>query len=170
MTKVWCLICVLFVFSIFPLSAQTEAVSDTSQSEKNVIPPFLLQFGKDIHRSEVVLFGSFPFAWFTATFFMDLYRSSQHDWNDKYYPWPLKPAGAIDMSNDEYITCLYISAALSIGVAIADHLVISIKRFIADKKNRQYPEGEPIIIRRPLYEDDDDDDGKDDESSDTDAF
>jgi hypothetical protein len=146
MKKAWGLLPVLAVtlfLAAVPVRGQTVAAA------KKESP----QWAKDLRRAEIVFFGAFPFTWFNTTFWLDVYRSSQHDWDSKYYPWPLKPAGAIDKTTDEYFLSIYISAALCVGISLVDQIIIHTRRAREAKRNEQYPEGDPIIIRRPLFED-----------------
>jgi hypothetical protein len=108
------------------------------------------EWAKDLRRAEIVLFGAFPFAWFTTSFALDVYRSSQHDWDNKYYPWPLKPAGAIELTDGEWWTTIYGSVILSIGVAAADYVIQRIKRGKQVEEEKKWAEGDPIIIREPM--------------------
>jgi hypothetical protein len=106
----------------------------------------------DIRRAEIILFGSFPFAWFTTTFILDIYRSATHEWDNKYFPWPLKPAGAVELTTDEWMTSIYGAAALSVGVAVADYIITQIARKKQIVEESRWTEGDPIIIRKPLNE------------------
>jgi hypothetical protein len=116
------------------------------------------QWGKDLRRWEIVAFGSFPFAMFTATFAMDTTRWANHgmSWTDegrRYAPWPLKSAGAIKMTNHEQEMTMAIAAGISGGVAIADLVIIQIKRHKARQRALSLPVGTPIISKRPWPED-----------------
>jgi hypothetical protein len=108
------------------------------------------QWAMDIRRAEVVAFGTIPFTWLIATTVVDLYRSSQQNWDERYLPWPAKSAGAVPMTNDEYLTCIGLTAGLSVGLALVDLIIVNVKRHKAEVRSAQLPRGETIIKRRPL--------------------
>jgi hypothetical protein len=139
------LLVVFFLIAALPLAAQ----SSTTKS-----PGFdmtgLPQWSKDLRRGEIVAFGSFPFTFFFTTFFMDIYRSSNHDWDRRYAPWPVKAAGAVNMTHEEQILTLGVAIGSSILVAVADHLIVRYQRNKQEREIRNLPEGTPIIIRQPM--------------------
>jgi hypothetical protein len=87
---------------------------------------------------------------FTATFVMDSWRASRHNWDGRYMPWPLKTAGAIDMTNREHELVIAAAGISSLVLALTDFVIIHIKRHNARQRALQLPEGTPIIIKRPL--------------------
>lgn len=113
------------------------------------------QWAKDVRRWEIVAFGSFPFAMFTATFAMDTYRwanANGLDFSDagrRYAPWPLKSAGAVGMENREYEMTIGIAAGLSMTVAMADLIIVQVKRHRARRRAESLPAGTAIIINKP---------------------
>jgi len=143
----------LLVLSVFLVPAQTSG-SSSSVFDTSGFP----QWVKDLRRWEIVTFGSFPFAMFTATFAMDMFRWSQAnglDFSDagrRYAPWPLKSAGAIAMESSEQELTITIAASLSIAIAITDQIIVQVKRNRAKKKAEALPVGTTIINRIPLYE------------------
>jgi len=116
------------------------------------------QWVRDMRRFEIVAFGTIPFAMFTATFGMDLYRwnnANGMDFSDagrRYAPWPMKSAGAITMESKEMELTLIIAAGLCISVAITDLIITQIKRSNARKRAEALPHNATTINRRPLYE------------------
>jgi hypothetical protein len=118
------------------------AVTDTAKKE------FPL-WAKDLRRAEIVAFGSFPFTFFTATFAIDTYRMSQHDWDRRYAPWPLKAAGAVSMTKDEQLLTIGIAALTSVTISIIDYVIVRLKRAAAERELSRLPQGDPIIIRNP---------------------
>jgi hypothetical protein len=124
-----------------------------SQSTTALTPdqpkPLFPQWVRDIRRAEIVAFGAFPFAMFFSIFAMDTYRSATHDWDSRYYPWPLKGPGAIAMDSDEHILTLGIAATGSLVIALADHLILQYKRARANQQRLDLPEGDIIILRKP---------------------
>jgi len=116
------------------------------------------QWVKDLRRWEIVAFGTIPFAMFTATFGMDMYRwnnANGMDFSDngrKYAPWPLKTAGAYGMESHEMEQTLIIAAGLCVTVAFTDLIITLIKRSNAKKRAEALPHNATTINRRPLYE------------------
>ena len=113
------------------------------------------RWAHDIRRWEIIAFGSFPFTMFTATFAMDTYRwvnANNMDWSDegrRYAPWPLKSAGAVNMENHEYEMTIGIAAGMSLAVAMADLIIVQVKRHKARQRAEALPAGTAIITRKP---------------------
>jgi hypothetical protein len=147
----------LLTTAVFILHGQT---NDTNTNNNNNF--FDLsgspQWVRDLRRWEIVAFGSIPFAMFTATFGMDLYRwnnANGMDFSDngrKYAPWPLKSAGAFTMESKEMEQTLIIAASLCVTVAFTDLVINLIKRANARKRAEAQPHNATTINRRPLYE------------------
>jgi hypothetical protein len=145
--------CILFAFPAVTTHAQTEsgnvrittATIEPSTKQKSEFP----QWAHDLRRYDIILFGSFPFTYWFASTVMDTYRSSQHDWDTRYAPWPVKSAGAVNMTNDEYAITLTGAIAASALVALADHIIVRIKRDKAAREAAKLAPGEAIITRRP---------------------
>jgi hypothetical protein len=145
----------LLILPILNIPAQT--------SQNNAVPSILEskdvpQWVKDLRRWEIVAFGSIPFTMLTSTFAMDMYRWSNAngmDFSDegrRYAPWPLKSAGAVLMEDKEQEKVFIIAVSLSIAIALADQLIVQIKRHKARKRAEAIPVGSTIIIRKPLSE------------------
>lgn len=101
------------------------------------------QWARDLRRAEVVAFGSLPFALFFSKTAIDSYRYSQNDWDRRYAPWPLKSAGAVPMTENEYKTTFATACAVALAVALADYIVVKVKRHgerkvIAEKPKAGY--------------------------------
>ena len=170
--KKYTLLLLLLILPVLGVPAQTSTTEIPTVMESNVP-----QWVKDLRRWEIVTFGSIPFAMFTATFAMDMYRWQQAnglDFSDagrRYAPWPLKSAGAIAMTNKEMETTITIAASLSVAVGLADLIIVQVKRAKAKKRAEALPVGTAIIIRSPWGEEPEeaaDDDAQataDDESS-----
>jgi hypothetical protein len=91
---------------------------------------------------------------FNAIFAMDTYRWAQNgmDWSDegrRYAPWPLKSAGAIEMTNKQYETTMIIAAGMSVTIAVVDFIIVQIKRHKARQRAESLPVGTTIIIKKP---------------------
>jgi uncharacterized membrane protein YgcG len=107
------------------------------------------QWALDLRRFDIILFGSFPFAYWFASTGVDLYRSSQHNWDARYAPWPVKSAGAVNMTNDEYMVTLSFAFGGSVIAALVDHIIVRAKRNKAARELPAVVPGEVIITRTP---------------------
>jgi hypothetical protein len=143
----------IFFFVFFVLGNMENGGAVWAQNAKNTVTPYdageFPQWAKDLRRFEVIAFGSFPFAFFTASFITDSARFFQHNYNMAYAPWPLKPAGAYDPTTEEKLTTIGAAVALSISVAVIDFIIVQIKRHKQRKAYTQ-PADNPIIIRSPM--------------------
>ena len=114
------------------------------------------QWVRDLRRWEIIAFGTIPFAMFTATFGMDMYRWNKANGMDfsqagrRYAPWPLKSAGAIAMEPKEIETTLIIAASLCVTVAFTDLIITLIKRSKERKRAEALPHNTTTIDRKPL--------------------
>jgi len=108
-------------------SSSTDTETDEDASK-------LPQWVKDMRRFDIITFGSFPFSMFTVTFITDLARWGKENNMDfseegrRYAPWPLKSAGAVEMTTWEYQRTIIIAASVSLAVAITDMIIVLIKR------------------------------------------
>jgi hypothetical protein len=112
-------------------------------------------WAKDLRRGEIVALGSFPFAFFFANFGIDTYRFLTHNYDTRYAPWPFAPAASIEQTQSEKFRTLGIAAGGAIVIALVDYAIVRYKRSREQVELRDLPDGTPIIIRRPLYEEDD---------------
>jgi len=146
----------LLAASVFSVPAQTNnAIITTPKTPPVKTTP---QWAKDIRRWEIVAFGSIPFTMLVATTAVDISRWNKANGMDfssegrRYAPWPLKSSGAVAMKRKEIETTLLIAGSLSIGVAVADQIIVQVKRYKARKRAEALPVGTAIIIRKPLFE------------------
>ncbi|GHV75948.1 hypothetical protein AGMMS49942_07690 [Spirochaetia bacterium] len=123
-------------------------ISDYNKAAKQEKPEFP-QWVRDLRRAEIIAFGSFPFMMFLSTFSMDTYRFFTNDNNLQYAPWPFKGAGAVEMTTDEFTTSLFIAIGGSLAIALADHIIVRVKRAKAERQRLNLPEGEVIELRKP---------------------
>jgi len=92
---------------------------------------------------------------FFVTFVTDMVRWSEannFDFSDegrRYAPWPLKSAGAIEMTNDEYARTILIALGVSAVVACIDLLIVVIKRINERRRIESLPSGSIEIIETP---------------------
>jgi hypothetical protein len=143
----------LFAIHVSIIPAQTSGTTDNF-FDLSGAP----QWVRDLRRWEIVAFGTIPFAMFTATFGMDMYRwnkANGMDFSDagrRYAPWPMKSAGAIAMEYQETEQTLIIAAGLCVSVAITDLIITLIKRHKAQKRAEALPHNATTINRTPLYQ------------------
>jgi hypothetical protein len=137
----------LFLVFAPQLYAQTDAKA-SAISEGAIEWP---QFAHDLRRFDVVAFGLFPFAYLVTSIGYDLIRSSQHNWDSAYYPWPLN-AGGIAWGTEDYRNVLIGTAVVSLSVAAIDLAIILIKRHSAAKREDARSRPETEIRHTPLYE------------------
>jgi len=139
---------VMLVFESLPLAAQTASAGTESTSNLYQFP----QWSKDLRRAEIVGFGTIPFSWLVTTTFMDLSRTIAHNGDQRYWPWPLKPAGAATMSSDEFIMSIGIAFGVSAVIALLDYYINTGKRNRTEQEKIQNAPREPVIIRVPATE------------------
>jgi len=151
---------VLFIFLLTPVfKAQAQGLSTTEPTEITFDSTGLPGWVKDVRRWEIIAFGTFPFSLFAVTFITDMFR-----WNDangmdfsstgrRYAPWPLKSAGGVDMSNDEFQRSILLAAGLSLTLAFVDLIITITKRNNELRRLESAPSGS-VTIERSRPEDD----------------
>jgi hypothetical protein len=140
------MMCILFI-TVLSIFMQGHAEAQTSSSFDMTGFP---QWTKDLRRGEIVAFGSFPFAYFFTNLTIDTYRCATHGWDRRYAPWPVKSAGAVELTQKEQLRNLGIAASGAVLIAVVDHLIVRYKRNKAEEQIRSLSPGTPIIIRKPL--------------------
>ena len=142
------------LFLLIPVQVTAQNTPGSSVFDTTGFP----QWAKDMRRWDVIAFGSFPFTMFFSTFFMDTYRWNKAEGMSfseeglRYAPWPLKSAGAVEMTKDEYETTMIIAASLSAAIAVTDLIIVNVKRNKERRRIESMPEGSVIIIRKPYPE------------------
>ncbi|MDR1985435.1 MAG: hypothetical protein LBP88_00495 [Treponema sp.] len=140
-------LCGQMLLPVYAQTTTTPAQQATAAFDTTGFP----QWVKDLRRGEIIAFGSFPFAMLFATTLVDTYRSGTHNWDTRYAPWPVKAAGAVDMTKDEQILTITVAATSSAAIALIDFFIQHYKRTKQAKKLKELPAAEvPIIIRKPL--------------------
>ena len=139
-SKLFLIILVLMLVPIFNVHAQN--TFDTKGFP---------QWAKDLRRWEIIAFGSFPFTVFFSTFGMDTYRwGKESGFSDmRYAPWPLKSAGAVEMTNDEYKKTLLIAAGASAVIAVVDLIIVQTKRAKSRRIAESIPVGTITVTKKP---------------------
>jgi hypothetical protein len=142
------------VVSFLMISPVAQAYSQTGSSGSTsgtaaLDTTGLPQWVKDMRRVDIILFGSFPFSLFVVTFLTDLHRWNEAngmDWNDlRYAPWPLKSAGAVEMSREEYERTLLIAVGVSAVLAIVDLIIVKTKENKQRRRIESMPSSSHII-------------------------
>lgn len=120
-----CICCILLLTHLV-LFGQNSTKINTSPEPwtKDEFP----QWAHDVRRAEIVAFGSLPFTFFISTLVMDSVRYANNNWDARYAPWPLKGAGAIDMTEDEKVQTFLFGCIGAIGVTLIDQIIIQVKR------------------------------------------
>ncbi|MDR2943041.1 MAG: hypothetical protein LBV17_10660 [Treponema sp.] len=148
------LISFLFLSPVFQARAQSntgDAAVESAAFDTTGFP----QWVKDFRRWDIVAFGTFPLALFFTTVAVDLNR-----WNDangmdmseegrRYAPWPLKSAGAVEMTKDEFERVLLMAAGVSAMIAVTDLIIVLIKRNMERKRIESKPKSSAVIEIKP---------------------
>jgi len=153
-------ILVLFTLAVFQVTAQNVASVPAASGAADNVTEFP-QWAKDIRRWDIVAFGSYPFSIFTITFFTDMNR-----WNDangmsfseegrRYAPWPLKSAGAVDMTKEQFEQVMLRAAILSAAIAFTDLAIVKFKQYRERRRAENIPSGTVIINKSPYRQGED---------------
>jgi len=146
---------VLLIFLLTP-ALKAAAQNRTDSSTTTVFDTSNLpQWVKDMRRFDIITFGSFPFSMFVVTFITDMVRwqnANNFDFSDagrRYAPWPLKTAGAVEMTGQEYQRTILLSFGLSAAAALVDLLIVKIKQRNERRRLESMPSGSVNINRGP---------------------
>jgi len=120
---------ILFILLLMPrLEAAAQSTDFPNFFDMTDFP----QWARDMRRFDVIAFGTFPFSLFAVTFVTDMFRwgnANGMSFNDlRYAPWPLKSAGAVEMTSYEYGRTILIAAGLSLTLALIDFIIVKIKQ------------------------------------------
>jgi len=132
--------------------AQAQSLSTTKPTEATFVLP---QWAKDLRRWDIITFGAFPFSMFFVTTVTDIIRwkdANNLDFSDegrRYAPWPLKSAGAVEMTNDEYTRTILLAVGVSAVIAGIDLLIVIIKRTNERRRIESMPSGSVEINTTP---------------------
>jgi len=146
----------LILFSLlFSLTYQAQAQNLSTDKPTEAKPSELPQWVKDFRRFDIITFGAFPFSMFFVTTVTDIIRwkdANNFDFSDEgrqYAPWPLKSAGAVEMTNDEYARTILIAVGVSAAIALVDLLIVKLKRAKERRRIESLPSGSIEIIKTP---------------------
>jgi len=126
------MVLLITLFIVPSLWAQTPSTSTTLEPEPLEFP----QWARDLRRGEIVAFGSFPITYFISNF-----------------AYTNLVGGSSFTGNQQKLQVIGAAAATSIIIAIVDHGIVRYKRNRLAREGKNIPEGTPIVIRTPLYED-----------------
>jgi len=132
--------------------AQAQSLSTTNPTESTFKLP---QWVKDLRRFDIITFGAFPFGMFFVTTVTDILRwkdANNFDFSEegrRYAPWPLKSAGAVEMTNDEYTRTILLAIGVSAVIASIDLLIVVSKRNKERRRIESLPSGSIEINKTP---------------------
>jgi len=145
MKKIFFLIILVSLLFNAVYKTEAQSLSTTKPTESTYKTSDLPQWVKDFRRFDIIAFGIFPFSMFFVTTATDLIRwKNANNFNfseegRRYAPWPLKSAGAAELSNEEFKKTIYIAAGVSLGLALIDLTIVNIKRAAERKRNENQP-------------------------------
>ncbi len=138
----WALILSL-VAAPLPIHAQSDAEAPRPSTELYPL------WARDLRRGEIIAFGSLPFTVFFTLFAVDSYRYAEKGWDQRYAPWPLKPAGAIEMEENLRLASFAAGIGGAVIVSLVDYFIVKAKRDRANKELESRDRNEPTIIYEP---------------------
>jgi len=154
---------VLFILLLIP---QFEAAAQSTSMPNVFDMTGFPQWARDLRRFDIITFGSFPFSMFIVTFATDMFRwynANGMNFNDlRYAPWPLKSAGAVEMTAEEYQRTILIAAGVSAVFALTDFIILRIRRSNERRRVERRPSGSFNINRGPYGNSGDEDSGDSD--------
>ncbi|MCL2800614.1 MAG: hypothetical protein FWD28_02525 [Treponema sp.] len=152
----------LFFTSVYNTYAQNNRLNVNEPTTVTFDPSEMSQWARDVRRFEIIAFGTFPFSLFVVSFVTDMIRWNNANGMDfseqgrRYAPWPLKSAGAIEMSNDEIFRTFFIAAGVSLTLALIDLIITNTKRNNERRRVESTPPGSIDIERIPYGEPEED--------------
>jgi len=162
----------LILFSLlFNLTYQVQAQSLSTDKTTEAKPLELPQWVKDFRRFDIITFGSFPFSIFFVTTVTDLIRwgkDSNFSFSEegrRYAPWPLKSAGAVEMTSEDYARTILIAVGVSVTIALIDLIIVKAKRAKERRRIESLPSGSIEIDITPYGTQEADDSASADENA-----
>ncbi len=129
------LLLLVFLPSVLCAAEPTIQIEPYREGE---FPDWLL----DVRRAEIVTLGSLPFTTLSSTLVYMFYRYASNGFSKDYFPNPLaKSSASANLTKDEQIGIISVSACLSLTAGIADYIISSIKRSENQKKADERTEG-----------------------------
>jgi hypothetical protein len=158
MKNIFFAVFIIFLFLTPVSQAAAQSSSSSASSSSTLDTSGFPQWAKDLRRWDIVAFGTFPFSMLTVTMIHDTIRwknANNFDFSGdgrRYAPWPLKSAGAVEMTKEEYEKTILMAAALSATVAIIDLTIVLIKRNQERRRMESMPASAAVIERAPYGE------------------
>jgi len=143
------LISVFLLSPVLRAEAQSNTDTNTDTSSKVFDTTGFPQWVKDMRRWDIIAFGVFPFALFFTTMANDLNRWNNHNRDNRYAPWPFKPAGAVEMTTAEFNRVLLQAACVAAAVAFTDLIIVLIKRNNERKRLESKSKSSAVIDIKP---------------------
>jgi len=145
---------VLFLTPGLEVFAQNESASAQGTPALNVFDMTgFPQWARDLRRFDIITFGVFPFSMFMVTFVTDMcrwYDANGMNFDDlRYAPWPLKSAGAVEMTGEEYTRTILIAAGFSAVLALTDFIIVKIRRDSERRRIESRSSGSVNVNRGP---------------------
>jgi hypothetical protein len=132
-------LCVIFSASCFCADPITVTIEPYTKDECPT-------GARHVRRTEIITFGSLPFVTLGTTLGYSLFRYFSHDMNSAYMPNPLaKTSDEANLTQDEQMTVLAISAGISLFLGLTDLTINLIKQHNKDKKQNAQA-GSAIIV------------------------
>jgi len=160
MKKLVFFVLIIFLFLSPDLRLQAQSSTDTTVPANVFDTTGFPQWAKDLRRWDIITFGVYPFALFFTTAVTDLVRwnnANGMDMSDRRYaPWPLKSAGAVEMTKDEYGRVLLQAAGVAAMIACTDLVIVLIKRNKERKRIESRPRSAATVDINPYGEPPDD--------------
>ena len=120
--------CAAILLLLIFLPSVMFAVEPSIQIEpyrEDEFPDWLL----DVRRAEIVTLGSLPFTTLATTLVYSFYRYADNGFNKDYFPNPLaKSSASANLSKNEQIGIISVSACLSLAAGLTDYLISAINR------------------------------------------
>ena len=101
----FCFLLLILILPLVKINSQTKAPPNPGNSVFFDMSGFP-QWAKDLRRGEIITFGAFPFTYFFTSLVYDTYRCANNGWDTRYAPWPVKSAGAVELSQSEHFATL----------------------------------------------------------------
>jgi len=126
--------------------ASTSSANSPIAYTKDEFPSWSL----DLRRAEIVAFGALPFTVFFTQIGIDTQRFASKDWDQRYAPWPLKPAGAFPLPEEDRIAVFATGIGLAITVALVDFIIVTIRRQ-SDRRSSRERSSPGISVKREAW-------------------
>lgn len=146
---------VLFVLMLTPFfEVLAQVQNEPDPYENTFIKADFPQWAKDMRRFDIIAFGSYPLAYFFTNIAFDTYRWNQTNGMDfseegrRYAPWPLKTAGYVEPTAEEFRRNVLIAAGVALTIATIDLLIFKLKQNSQRRKVESLPPSGTYVIEK----------------------